>query len=107
HALEAARGRAGLVVASADQAFAARLIGAFSASGIHCESSDDVVGVQLAGCAKNAAALAVGLELPSVNGAGVAAGRIYGECYALARALDARDHSFAGLAGAGDLVATV
>jgi len=107
HALEATRGEAGLVVASSDRAFSTRLAGVLAGSGLHCELSDDVVGVQLAGCAKNAAALAVGLALPSLNAAGVAAGSIYGECYALARALDARDHSFAGLAGTGDLVATV
>ena len=55
------------------------------------------------GCAKNAAALAAGLALQrGANAAGAAAGRIYGECYALAETLDARDHeTFAGLAGAG------
>jgi len=59
-------------------------------------------------CAKNAAALAVGLSLPNgVNAAGAAAGRIYGECHALARALGADESSFTGLAGAGDLVGTV
>jgi glycerol-3-phosphate dehydrogenase (NAD(P)+) len=107
HAREACSGRAGLVAASTDRAFGARVARILGVAGLECEISDDVVGVQLAGCAKNAAALAVGLALPSANAAGVAAGRIYGECYALARALDARDHSFAGLAGAGDLVATV
>jgi glycerol-3-phosphate dehydrogenase (NAD(P)+) len=77
-------------------------------SGHPCEQTDDVVGVQLAGCAKNAAALAAGIALPrGVNAAGAAAGRVFGECYRLASTLDAHDHSFAGLAGAGDLVATV
>ena len=102
------RGEAGLVVASADPVLAARLSRVFRSAGHDCERTDDVVGVQLAGCAKNAAALAAGLALErGVNAAGAAAGRVYGECYALAEALDARDHSFAGLAGAGDLVATV
>jgi 1-acyl-sn-glycerol-3-phosphate acyltransferase len=108
HAAEACRGEAGLVVASADRTLAARLAGIFQHAGLRCERTDDIVGVQLAGCAKNAAALAVGLALPAgVNAAGTAAGRIYGECHQLARSLGAGEESFAGLAGAGDLVATV
>ena len=107
HAREACEGRAGLVAASTQRDFGARLGKIFAAAGLSCELSADVVGVQLAGCAKNAAALAVGLALPSANTAGADAGRIYAECHALARALDAGDDSFAGLAGAGDLVATV
>jgi glycerol-3-phosphate dehydrogenase (NAD(P)+) len=80
----------------------------FARSGHQCERTGDVIGVQLAGCAKNAAALAVGIALPDgVNAAGAAAGRIYGECHQLARSLGATEESFTGLAGAGDLVATV
>jgi glycerol-3-phosphate dehydrogenase len=41
------------------------------------------------------------------NAAGVAAGRVYEECHALAKAWGASGESFAGLAGTGDLVATV
>ena len=76
HAAEACRGEAGLVVASPDRSFAARLAGVFASAGLLCERSEDLVGVQLAGCAKNAAALAVGLALPSgfnAAGAGVRA----------------------------------
>ena len=88
--------------------FAARLAGIFAGAGLHSERSEDLVGVQLAGCAKNAAALAVGLALPrGVNAAGAGAGRIYGECHELARSMGADEASFIGLAGAGDLVATV
>jgi glycerol-3-phosphate dehydrogenase (NAD(P)+) len=108
HAGEACRGEAGLVVASRDRVFGTRVAGILRDAGLSAELTDDIVGVQLAGCAKNAAALAVGLKLADgANAAGAAAGRIYGECYRLARTLDARDHSFAGLAGTGDLVATV
>jgi glycerol-3-phosphate dehydrogenase (NAD(P)+) len=108
HAGEACAGEAGLVVASPDRVFGARVVRILRNSGLRAELTDDIVGVQLAGCAKNAAALAVGLKLADgVNAAGAAAGRIYGECYRLAAKLDARDDSFAGLAGAGDLVATV
>jgi glycerol-3-phosphate dehydrogenase len=108
HAADACRGEAGLVVASPDRAFAARLAGVFARSGHQCERTGDIIGVQLAGCAKNAAALAVGIALPDgVNAAGAAAGRIFGECHQLARSLGATEESFTGLAGAGDLVATV
>jgi 1-acyl-sn-glycerol-3-phosphate acyltransferase len=108
HAADACRGEAGLVVASPDRAFAARLAGVFGRAGHRCERTEDIIGVQLAGCAKNAAALAVGLSLPNgVNAAGAAAGRIYGECHKLARSIGATEESFTGLAGAGDLVATV
>jgi glycerol-3-phosphate dehydrogenase (NAD(P)+) len=108
HAGEACAGEAGLVVASPDRVFGARVAGILRNAGLSAELTDDIVGVQLAGCAKNVAALAVGLKLSDgVNAAGAAAGRIYGECYRLAITLDAGDHSFAGLAGAGDLVATV
>jgi glycerol-3-phosphate dehydrogenase (NAD(P)+) len=108
HAGEACEGEAGLVVASPDPVFGARVIRILRNAGLSPELTDDIVGVQLAGCAKNAAALAVGLKLSDgVNAAGAAAGRIYGECYRLATTLGARDHSFAGLAGTGDLVATV
>jgi glycerol-3-phosphate dehydrogenase (NAD(P)+) len=88
--------------------YSAPALRASSGTGLSAELTDDIVGVQLAGCAKNVAALAVGLKLSDgVNAAGAAAGRIYGECYRLAITLDAGDQSFAGLAGAGDLVATV
>jgi glycerol-3-phosphate dehydrogenase (NAD(P)+) len=108
HAAEAASGEAGLVIASADDPFAHRLARLFGRAGLDCELSGDMVGVQLAGCAKNAAALAAAVALPDgANAAGVAAGGVYEECHALARAQGASPESFAGLAGAGDLVATV
>jgi glycerol-3-phosphate dehydrogenase (NAD(P)+) len=108
HAGELAIGEAGLVVASDDRAFATRVARLFHGAGLECERSADMVGVQLAGCAKNAAALAAGASLSSgANRAGTAAGRIWSECHALARAQGGTAESFAGLAGAGDLVATV
>jgi glycerol-3-phosphate dehydrogenase len=108
HAAEAADGEAGLVIASEDTSFRAQLARIFRQAGVDCECSADLVGVQLAGCAKNATALAAAVALErGVNAAGTAAGRVYAECYALARARGARSESFVGLAGAGDLVATV
>jgi glycerol-3-phosphate dehydrogenase (NAD(P)+) len=108
HAAEAANGEAGLVIASADRSFAYRLGRLFKRAGLGFRLSGDMVGVQLAGCAKNAAALASAVSLPNgANAAGVAAGRIYEECHGLAQARGASPESFAGLAGTGDLVATV
>jgi glycerol-3-phosphate dehydrogenase (NAD(P)+) len=108
HALEAVERGAGVTVASTDRRFAALLASAFRKGGVACDTSKDIVGVELAGAAKNAAALAAGAALGAgANAAGVAAGRIYAECHALATARGADPRSFAGPAGAGDLVATV
>jgi glycerol-3-phosphate dehydrogenase len=108
HALEAVRSGASLVVASPEETFAAVVAGALRRGGVHCTTSPDLVGTELAGVAKNAAALAAGAALPAgANAAGAAAGRIYAECHALAAARGGAHESFTGLAGAGDLVATV
>ena len=94
HAAEAATGEAGLVVASNDEAFAARLERAFAKSGAHCELSSDLVGVQLASCAKNVTALAAAVALETgVNAAGAVAGRVYAECHQLARSRGAKPRS--------------
>ena len=58
--------------------------------------------------AKNAAALAAAAAAAAgPNAAGAAAGKVFAEVDALARRRGARPETFAGLAGAGDLVATV
>jgi glycerol-3-phosphate dehydrogenase (NAD(P)+) len=63
--------------------------------------------VELAGTAKNAAALAAGAtEAQGLNAAGAAAGHIFAEVWRYAEQLGARPESMIGLAGAGDLVAT-
>ncbi len=68
----------------------------------------DLVGVGLAGVAKHAAGVAARAALADgPNAAGTAAGRVYEECFALAKARGGSAESFAGPAGAGDLVATV
>jgi glycerol-3-phosphate dehydrogenase (NAD(P)+) len=108
HAVEAVERGASLTVATPDRTFAALLASSFRKGGVACETSRDLVGVELAGVAKNAAALAAGAALADgANAAGAAAGRVYAECYALAKARGADAESFAGSAGAGDLVATV
>ena len=72
-----------------------------------CEASNDPVGVELAGAAKNAAALASGAtEAQGLNAAGAAAGHIFAEVWRYAEGLGARPESLIGLAGTGDLVAT-
>ena len=69
--------------------------------------SNDPLGVELAGAAKNAAALAAGAtEAQGLNAAGAAAGHIFAEVWRYAESLGARPESMIGLAGAGDLVAT-
>ena len=108
HAHEATAGAAGLVVAAAHPSFRAQLVRSFRRAGLRCEGSGDAVGVQLAACAKNAAALAAAATLPGgPNAAGAVAGDVYGECWSLARARGASPDSFIGLGGTGDLLATI
>jgi glycerol-3-phosphate dehydrogenase (NAD(P)+) len=79
----------------------------FQRAGVVCEVSDDPVGVELAGCAKNAAAVAVGAtEAQGLNAAGMAASDIFSEVAALAERRGGSVRTFLGRAGTGDLVAT-
>ena len=107
HAQETVHEGAGLVAAAFDEALAEALAAIFTRAGVVCELSNDPVGVELAGVAKNAAALAAGAtEGQGLNAAGAAAGHIFAEVWRFAEAGGARPESFIGLAGAGDLVAT-
>jgi glycerol-3-phosphate dehydrogenase (NAD(P)+) len=107
HAQEMVHAGAALVAASSEQALARALANVFTRAGVVCEQSDDPVGVELAGAAKNAAALAAGAtEAQGLNAAGAAAGHIFAEVWRYAETLGARPQSMIGLAGAGDLVAT-
>jgi glycerol-3-phosphate dehydrogenase (NAD(P)+) len=107
HAREMVRDGAALVAASADEGLAKGLATIFTRAGVVCEQSNDPVGVELAGAAKNAAALAAGAtEAQGLNAAGAAAGHIFAEVWRYAEGLGARPESMIGLAGAGDLVAT-
>ncbi len=108
HAVESVQRGASLTVATPDRIFAALLASSFRKGRVACETSSDLVGVELAGVAKNAAVLAAGAALADgPNAAGAAAGRVYAECFALAKARGAEAESFVGPTGAGDLVATV
>jgi glycerol-3-phosphate dehydrogenase (NAD(P)+) len=98
---------AALVAASTDEQLAAALAAAFIRAGVVCEQSNDPVGVELAGAAKNAAALASGATVAQgLNAAGAAAGHIFAEVWRWAELLGARPESMIGLAGTGDLVGT-
>ena len=108
HAREAAAGMAALVLGSSDADVRAQLGEVFDRAGLVCERSDDVVGVEMAGAAKNAAALgAAAAEEHGLNAAGIAAATIWRECVDYALADGARLETFTGLAGVGDLTATV
>jgi 1-acyl-sn-glycerol-3-phosphate acyltransferase len=108
HAAEALETGASVVLASLDRAFARQLADALAATRLDVSITTDVTGVELAGCAKNAAVLAAAAASSAgPNVAGAAAGKVFAEVDALARARGGRPETFAGLAGAGDLVATV
>jgi glycerol-3-phosphate dehydrogenase (NAD(P)+) len=108
HARDALAQGASLVVASVDGAYAHLLADALNTAGFDVHRTSDVTGVELAGCAKNAAALAAAAAAPAgPNVAGAAAGKVFAEIEELARRRGAWPGTFAGLAGTGDLVATV
>ncbi len=108
HAREAAAGMAALVLGSADEDLRVQLGEVFDRAGLVCERTDDVTGVEMAGVAKNAAALAAAAAEPhGMNAAGIAAAGIWDECIDYALAKGGRIETFAGLAGVGDLTATI
>jgi len=107
HAQEMVHSGAALVAASTEEELARTVAQLFIRAGVVCEQSNDPIGVELAGAAKNAAALAAGAtEAQGLNAAGAAAGHIFAEVWRYAESLGARPESMIGLAGAGDLVAT-
>jgi glycerol-3-phosphate dehydrogenase (NAD(P)+) len=107
HAQEMVHAGAALVAAASEEELARSLAQVFNRAGVVCEQSDDPIGVELAGAAKNAAALAAGAtEAQGLNAAGAAAGHIFAEVWRYAEGLGARPESMIGLAGAGDLLAT-
>jgi len=108
HAADALDNGASLVVGCVDAIFATQLVRVLRRAGLDASSTSDVAGVELAGTAKNAAALAAAVAgVNGPNAAGAAAGKVFAEVDAFARARGANPQTFAGLAGAGDLVATV
>jgi glycerol-3-phosphate dehydrogenase (NAD(P)+) len=108
HAADALRHGASLVVGTVDGVFAGQLQRLLRTAGFDVSRTTDVAGVELAGTAKNAAALAAAVAgVSGPNAAGAAAGKVFAEVDAFARSRGVSPQTFAGLAGAGDLVATV
>jgi 1-acyl-sn-glycerol-3-phosphate acyltransferase len=98
---------ASVVLASVDRAFRRQLTDTLRTAGFEVTTTGDVTGVELAGAAKNVAVLAAAVaSIAGPNLAGAAAGKVFAEVDALARAHGGRPETFAGLAGAGDLVAS-
>ncbi|MBV9715410.1 MAG: 1-acyl-sn-glycerol-3-phosphate acyltransferase [Solirubrobacterales bacterium] len=99
---------ASAVIGSLDRGLARQLADAFRVAGLHVSRSADVIGVELAGCAAHAAALAAAAASrlgPSL--AGTAAAKVFAEVDALARVRGAGPETFAGLAGSGELLQSV
>jgi 1-acyl-sn-glycerol-3-phosphate acyltransferase len=109
HAAEVLDNGASIVIATPDRGFARQLRDLLRSVELDVSTTTDVTGVELAGCAKNAAALAAAAaaSVAGPNIAGAAAGKVFAEVDALARTRGGRPETFAGLAGVGDLVATV
>jgi glycerol-3-phosphate dehydrogenase (NAD(P)+) len=108
HAREAVSGSAALVLGSADVDLRVQLGEVFDRAGLVCERSGDVTGVEMAGAAKNAAALAAAAAEPhGLNAAGIAVAEIWRECIEYAIERGAELETFSGLAGVGDLTATM
>ncbi len=107
HAAEMVERGASVIVGCPDRAFGRQLADALRYAGLDVGLTGDVLGVELAGCAKNVAALAAAAaSVAGPNVAGAAAGKVFAEVDALARRRGSRPETFAGLAGVGDLVAT-
>ena len=108
HAREAIELGASVVVATRDADLRRQLRDLLEAGGLTVEATDDVTGAELAACAKNAAALATAAA--AARGAEPRRrrrrARLLRDPRAGASRAARRSETFAGLAGAGDLVAT-
>lgn len=109
-ATEIARGLpAALTLASHDPEFAARVARELHANALRIYSSDDVIGVEVAGALKNVMAIAAGISDGLGLGANARAALItrgLAEITRLGLKLGGRPATFMGLAGAGDLILT-
>ncbi len=97
------------VAASADAALASRVQAAFATQWFRVYTNTDAVGVELAGATKNVIAIAAGIldGLAAGNNAKAAlVTRGLVEITRLGVAMGAREETFHGLAGLGDLITT-
>jgi 1-acyl-sn-glycerol-3-phosphate acyltransferase len=94
-----------LVFAATDAAFRRQVGEALTAARFDVTETSDVIGVELAGCAAEAAALAASIAGPTASGS--AAGKVFAEVEAYARDIGARPGTFSGLAGTGELVSSL
>ncbi len=98
-----------VTIASTDQAFAEKIAKHLHGGGFRAYWTDDLVGVQIGGAAKNVMAIGVGIADGLALGANTRAALItrgLAEIMRLAEALGARAETLMGLAGMGDLVLT-
>jgi len=100
---------AGTVVASSDPALAAEVAATFGSDQFRVYTNPDIVGVELGGALKNVIALAAGMAdglRMGDSGKAAIVTRGLAEITRLGVAAGADARTFAGLAGAGDLIAT-
>ena len=98
-----------VTIASDDSEFAEKIARAFHGDGFRAYPSDDVIGVEIGGAAKNVMAIGVGIADGLGLGANTRAGfitRSLNELMRLGVAAGAKPETFMGLAGLGDLVLT-
>ena len=109
-AQEVARGQpTALVAASAHESVRQALVTAFHSSALRVYANDDIIGVEVGGAVKNVLAIATGLcdglNL-GLNARAALITRGLAEMTRLGLALGARQETFMGLSGLGDLVLT-
>ncbi len=109
-AMEVAKGiPTAITVASSSPAHAARLADYLHGDSFRTYTSDDIVGVQVGGAAKNVMAIAAGMSDGLGFGANARAALItrgLAEITRLGMAMGGKHETFMGLAGLGDLVLT-
>lgn len=107
---EVARGQpTALTIASEDAAFAARIARELHHERLRIYSSDDIIGVEVAGAVKNVMAIAAGISDGlglGYNARAALMTRGLAEITRLGLKLGGRIETFMGLAGVGDLVLT-
>ena len=100
---------AAAVLAMPDQLLAANLANLFRTKRFRTYTTDDVVGVEIAGALKNVYAIAVGMGYSlgiGENTRAMVMARAVSEMSKMGEAIGGKRETFAGLAGMGDLIVT-